>query len=231
MLLARDYLTGAPPAFALSSLTTAPAGDLRATDHEDEEEADEHLLGGGEAEAGEEGDQAPIIAEGSLTRRLFGQILGPSSSLRGTERQPGRVLVGGRSDACSGPVNAQFMRGGQTNGRETAGEGLLARNREVLEGTMADVENEHAHWAPPGKALPLGALYIHVLTAEDFFIQGMLKGGTPLWEASWKGNMGLSEPRPPRGQPWEDWARRWTCRSCASTARRCSPPPTPTSTV
>ena len=36
--------------------------------------------------------------------------------------------------------------------------GLLARNREVLESTMADVENEHAHWAPSGKALPLGAL-------------------------------------------------------------------------
>ena len=86
--------------------------------------------------------------------------------------------------------------------------GLLARNREVLESTMADVESEHAHWAPQGKALPLGALYIHVLTAEDFFIQGMLKGGAPLWESSWKGNMGLSEPRPPRGQPWEDWARR-----------------------
>ena len=86
--------------------------------------------------------------------------------------------------------------------------GLLARNREVLEGTMADVESEHAHWAPPGKALPLGALYIHVLTAEDFFIQGLLKGGAPLWDSSWKDNMGLSEPRPPRGQPWEDWARR-----------------------
>ena len=36
----------------------------------------------------------------------------------------------------------------------------------------------------------------------------MLKGGVPLWDSSWKGNMGLSEPRPPRGQPWEDWARR-----------------------
>ena len=86
--------------------------------------------------------------------------------------------------------------------------GMLARNREVLEGTMTDVENEHAHWAPPGKALPLGALYIHVLTAEDFFIQGLLKGGAPLWDSTWKDKMGLSEPRPPRGQPWEDWARR-----------------------
>jgi DinB superfamily len=86
--------------------------------------------------------------------------------------------------------------------------GLLARNREVMESTMADVENAHAHWVPPGKALPLGALYVHVLTAEDFFIQGLLKGGAPLWDSSWKGNMGLSEPRPPRGQPWEDWARR-----------------------
>jgi hypothetical protein len=41
---------------------------------------------------------------------------------------------------------------------------LLARNREVMESTMADVESEHAHWGPPGKALPLGALYVHVLT-------------------------------------------------------------------
>ena len=86
---------------------------------------------------------------------------------------------------------------------------VLARNREVMESTMADVGNEHAEWAPPGKALPLGALYVHVLTSEDFFIQGLLKGGTPMWDSSWKGSkMGLSEPRPPRGQPWEDWARR-----------------------
>jgi len=46
--------------------------------------------------------------------------------------------------------------------------GLLARNREVMESTMADVEDTHAHWVPPGKALPLGSLYVHVLTAEDF---------------------------------------------------------------
>jgi len=86
--------------------------------------------------------------------------------------------------------------------------GTLARNHEVLEGTMAEVETEHAHWTPPGKALPLGALYIHVVTSEDFFIQGMLKGGAPMWESTWKATMGLSEPRPPRGQPWEDWSRR-----------------------
>ena len=85
---------------------------------------------------------------------------------------------------------------------------VLARNREVLEGTVADVENEHADWAPPGKALPLGALYVHVVTSEDFFVQQMFKGGAPMWDSSWKGKMGLSEPRPPRGEPWEEWARR-----------------------
>jgi hypothetical protein len=85
---------------------------------------------------------------------------------------------------------------------------ILARNQEVLESTMADVQSEHAHWAPPGKALPRGALYVHSLTAEDFFIQGLLKGGAPQWESSWTGRMGRSEPRPPRGQPWDDWARR-----------------------
>ena len=85
---------------------------------------------------------------------------------------------------------------------------LLGRSREVLEGILADVQSEHVHWLPPGKALPIGALYVHVLTAEDFFIQGLLKGGTPLWDSTWKGKMGLSEPRPPRGEPWENWARR-----------------------
>jgi hypothetical protein len=63
---------------------------------------------------------------------------------------------------------------------------VLARNREVLEGTVADVENEHADWAPPGKALPLGALYVHVVTSEDFFVQQMFKGGAPMWDSSWK---------------------------------------------
>jgi len=86
--------------------------------------------------------------------------------------------------------------------------GLLARNREVMESTMADVENQHAQWVPPGKAMPLGALYVHVLTAEDFFIHGLLQGGAPMWDSTWKDKMGLSEPRPPRGQPWDDWARR-----------------------
>src|SRR5262249_18828476 len=72
--------------------------------------------------------------------------------------------------------------------------------------------SEHAQWTPPGKALPRGALYIHLLTSEDFFIQSLLKGGTPLWDSSWKDRMGLSDPRPPRGQPWDDWARRWRIR-------------------
>ena len=107
---------------------------------------------------------------------------------------------------------------------------VLARNREVMESTMADVGNEHAEWAPPGKALPLGALYVHVLTSEDFFIQGLLKGGTPMWDSSWKGSkMGLSEPRPPLGQPGELGASvRIDMRSCASYAKGSSWPRTPT---
>src|SRR5262249_17171674 len=43
---------------------------------------------------------------------------------------------------------------------------------------------------------------------EDFFIHGLLQGGAPMWDSTWKDKMGLSEPRPPRGQPWDDWARR-----------------------
>jgi hypothetical protein len=109
---------------------------------------------------------------------------------------------------------------------------LLARNREVMESTMADVDSQHAQWVPPGKAMPLGALYVHVLTAEDFFIQGLLR-----WSAAvgleLEGQYGAQRARPPRGQPGRLGApgADGHAEGCASTARRCSPPPTPTSTA
>ena len=36
----------------------------------------------------------------------------------------------------------------------------------TLEGTMAGVSAAQAHWAPPGKAMPIAAHYAHVIAAE-----------------------------------------------------------------
>jgi hypothetical protein len=74
-----------------------------------------------------------------------------------------------------------------------------------LEGTLADVTQEQAHWHPDGKPNPIGAQYAHVLLAEDLILS-LVKGKTPLMMASHAGKMGVSET-PPIGS-WGEWARR-----------------------
>ncbi len=85
---------------------------------------------------------------------------------------------------------------------------------ELIEGTMADVTPEQAHWIPPGVAMPIGATYAHVVVSEDGIVNGMFKGGTPLFAGPWERRTGISEPPPgvdPRkpGMPdWSAWSRK-----------------------
>jgi hypothetical protein len=66
----------------------------------------------------------------------------------------------------------------------------------LLEGTMADVTEEAAHWRPAGTANPIGACYAHVLISLDAFVNGMIKEGTPLYVSDFIGKSGLSIPPP-----------------------------------
>lgn len=85
---------------------------------------------------------------------------------------------------------------------------------QLLEGTMEGVTAEQAHWVPPGRALPIGAHYAHVVVGQDGMIQGRLRGGAPLFAGAWAGRTGLSElpPGPDPGKPgfpdWSGWARQ-----------------------
>jgi hypothetical protein len=78
----------------------------------------------------------------------------------------------------------------------------------ILDETMKDVTAEQAHWAPPGTANPLGATYAHMVLSEDFVVNGMLKGGTPLAMSTWAGKVGISEPPPGMEESWNEWGRR-----------------------
>jgi len=80
----------------------------------------------------------------------------------------------------------------------------LKQAHEFFEATMADVAPEQAQWAPPGVALPLGAVYAHGVCGEDFVVNHLLKGGKPLYEADFADESGISAP-----QPYVDpeWAR------------------------
>lgn len=77
----------------------------------------------------------------------------------------------------------------------------------MLEGTMQDVTEEQAQWTPPGKAIPLGATYAHAIISEDAMLNGMVKGGAPLFAAAFADKMGVSEPPPPPGDAWDAWSR------------------------
>ena len=86
----------------------------------------------------------------------------------------------------------------------------LRTAHEFLEGTMQDVSEEQAHWAPPGAASPIAAHYLHVVAGEDGLVTGMLKGGAPLFASAWAGKVG-ADPPPPQmgpGSPWDVWARQ-----------------------
>lgn len=93
---------------------------------------------------------------------------------------------------------------------------LLKNANELLEGTMADVTPEQAHWIPPGTANPIGATYAHVVLSQDGAVNGLLKGGAPLFAAGWAGRTGISElpPAPDRARPgfpdWSGWGRKVT---------------------
>ena len=78
---------------------------------------------------------------------------------------------------------------------------------EYLEGTMADVTAEQADWMPPGQANPIGASYAHAVFSEDMFVNGLLRGGTPLFAGEWQDKTGQSVLH-----PQEDWAQYapWT---------------------
>lgn len=92
--------------------------------------------------------------------------------------------------------------------------GLVKNVNELLEGTMTDVTAEQAHWIPPGVAIPIGAAYAHVVLSQDGAVNGMFKGGVPLFAAGWAGKTGVSEhpPAPDPGEPgfpdWSGWSRK-----------------------
>ena len=79
---------------------------------------------------------------------------------------------------------------------------------DLLEVTMNDVSEEQAHWAPTGIANPLGATYAHTVLAEDFLLNMRAREAKPLSMGEFAGKAGLSEPPPPPGPGFDEWARR-----------------------
>jgi len=76
---------------------------------------------------------------------------------------------------------------------------------ELLEMVMDGVTEDLAHAHPPGIANPIAATYAHAITDLDAIPNLLLQGNLPLFETTWKGRTGISEPQ------WVsdfEWARR-----------------------
>jgi hypothetical protein len=60
-----------------------------------------------------------------------------------------------------------------------------------FQGTVADVTDEQANALPPGVAHPIGWLMAHIIQAEDFMINQVIRGKPPIWESEgWKDKVG-----------------------------------------
>lgn len=79
---------------------------------------------------------------------------------------------------------------------------------EVVEGTMANVDADVCHKTPGGKAHPIGATYAHIVLSEDFIVNMIIRGQTPLVMGEWAGKAGVSEPPPMPGGDLFGWANR-----------------------
>jgi hypothetical protein len=86
----------------------------------------------------------------------------------------------------------------------------LKSARGVFDGTIADVTPDMLHKDPGGKALPLGAIYAHLVFSEDAILQGMVLKKTPLSESSFKDKTGLDKPMPPMDENWSTANEEWS---------------------
>lgn len=85
----------------------------------------------------------------------------------------------------------------------------LKTARENFSGTVIDITPESIHKDPGGKALPIGALYAHLLMSEDITTHKFLQGKPTLFETDFKDKTGASEIMPPMDQDWEHAHEKW----------------------
>lgn len=79
---------------------------------------------------------------------------------------------------------------------------------DIVEGTMEGVTADECHKTPGGTAHPIGATYAHLVLSEDFIVNMLLRGSTPLVMGEWAGKAGISEPPPMPGGDLFGWANR-----------------------
>ena len=81
---------------------------------------------------------------------------------------------------------------------------LIIDVRSQIDTVMKDMTDEQFNWKPSGTANPISAIFIHLVGAEDDFIQAVLQHRPPCWEEqAWGVKIGIPTPPMP-GHGWHD---------------------------
>jgi len=83
----------------------------------------------------------------------------------------------------------------------------IKSSREGFEGTIGDITKDQLYKTPGGVALPLGAVYAHLIFSEDLAVQKFLQQKNALSESSWKERTGVDKPM----ESWTDPA--WSAKN------------------
>lgn len=80
----------------------------------------------------------------------------------------------------------------------------FASMRRLSDAVLRDTTDEQLNWTPPGEANPIRAALVHVMVAEDRYIQGIVQGRPMIWQAGgWAERVGLPVP-PGYGKGWDE---------------------------
>ena len=81
----------------------------------------------------------------------------------------------------------------------------MAGMRRSINGNMQNMTGELFNYPSPGTANTISATYVHLIFAEDEFVQGVLQGKTTVWETGkWSEKVGI--PKPPEiGEDWSNF--------------------------
>lgn len=85
----------------------------------------------------------------------------------------------------------------------------LSNARETFESTVSDIVESDLYKSPGGKALPLGALWAHLVMSEDMTVHQFLQNKKPLFDSTFKNKTGASEPMPAMDEHWSTNHEAW----------------------
>jgi uncharacterized damage-inducible protein DinB len=86
----------------------------------------------------------------------------------------------------------------------------MADVRRMIEGIMKDMTDELFNYVPGGTTNTISATFVHLVNAEDHFIQSVIQGKPGIWETEkWSDKTGILNP-PGIGRGWNDFKDKHT---------------------